>query len=142
MMKVIVAVGLVMILWIGVYFSHLFRVPQPKIYQYLTLGMIAVVQPTVIYWTIKRNYESSNHLREPLEINANEKEINITGESFYTEIAWDKVYKIEEEKNWFLVYQNNLSAILISKKDLSEEQLKQFKEILRAIPKVPKHFQS
>ena len=59
-------------------------------------------------------------------------------ESFYTEIAWKKIFKIDEVTKWFLVYQNNLSAILISKKDMSIEQSLEFKEILRTIQNVPK----
>jgi len=40
---------------------------------------------------------------------------------------------------WFLIYQNNLSAILVSKKDITTEDMEKFKTILKAIPNVPVH---
>jgi YcxB-like protein len=138
-MKVLIGVGVAMFIWILDYYLHLIPVPKPEIYQYITLSLISVVQPLVIFWTIKRNYNSSNHLGEPLEINVTEKEINVRGESFYLEIAWNKIFKIEEVNRWFLIYQNNLSAILVSKKDITTEDMEKFKTILKAIPNVPVH---
>jgi len=73
-MKVLIGVGVAMFIWILDYYLHLIPVPKPEIYQYITLSLISVVQPLVIFWTIKRNYNSSNHLEEPLEINVTEKD--------------------------------------------------------------------
>src|ERR1700712_2609148 len=77
MMKVIVCIALAMLVWISGYYLHFLPVPKPEIYQYITLIVITVVQPVVIYWTIKRNYDSSNHLRELLEIELTQDEIKI-----------------------------------------------------------------
>jgi len=138
-MKIIVGVGIAMIIWILGYYLNLIPVPKPEIYQYITLILIMIVQPTVIYWTIKRNYESSNHLGEQLEIHLTETEINIQGESFYTKIASDKIFKVDEEPCHFLFYQNTLSAIIISKKVLDCTESKELRRIISAIPNVPKH---
>ena len=138
-MKVILCVGFAMVVWILSYYVHFLPVPKPQIYQYITLILITVIQPITIYWTIKRNYDSSNHLRERLEIELLPKEIKVQGESFYTEIKWEKIFKIDEETNWFLIYQNNLSAIIIPRKEFSTAQVEEFKTILTAIPNVPIH---
>src|SRR4249920_1158434 len=121
-MKVIVFVAFSMVIWILGYYLHFLPVPKPEIYQYITLLLIAVVQPSVIYWTIKRNYDSSNHLGEQLEIEVTQSEIKIQGESFYTEVAWKKIFKVDEQTNWFLIYLNNLAAIIIPKKDFRGNQ--------------------
>jgi hypothetical protein len=139
LMKVILGIGCIMLIWILSYHLHFLELPKPQIYQYITLILISVVQPTVIYWTIKRNYDSSNHLREELEIELTRNEIKILGESFYTEITWKKIFKIDEKTNWFLIYQNNLSAIIIPKKDFRKPQLEEFKQIVKAITGVPVH---
>src|SRR6185295_14315595 len=81
-MKVILCVAFVMLVWILGYYLHFLPVPKPQIYQYTTLILITVVQPITIYWTIKRNYDSSNHLREHLEIELTQSEIKVQGESF------------------------------------------------------------
>ncbi|MDB5231348.1 MAG: hypothetical protein JWN76_2153 [Chitinophagaceae bacterium] len=141
-MKIILFVAFAMVVWIGGYYLHFLPVPKPKIYQYITLVLITVVQPTAIYFTIKRNYYSSNHLAEPLEIELTQSEIKMQGESFYTEIAWKKIFKIDEQTHWFLIYQNTLSAIIIPKKSFHGHQVEEFKQILRAIPDVPVHLKA
>lgn len=138
-MKIIVSVALAMIIWILGYYLHFLPVPKPEIYQYITLLLITVVQPTAIYWTIKRNYDSSNHLGEQLEIELSESEIKVHGESFYTEIAWKKIFKVDEQTNWFLIYLNNLSAIIIPKKDLGDNQMEEFEKILATVQNIPIH---
>lgn len=138
-MRIILCVALAMLLWILDYNLHFLPVPKPEIYQYITLTLTTVVQPIVIFWTIKRNYDSSNHLSEELEIELTQSEIKVRGESFYTEITWKKIFKIDEQENWFLIYQNNLSAIIIPKKDFRNGQVREFKKILTSISNVPVH---
>ncbi|MEO8117532.1 MAG: YcxB family protein [Bacteroidota bacterium] len=136
-LKIIVCVGLAMIVWIPGYYFHLLPVPKPEIYQYITLTLIAVVQPISIYWLIKRNYDSNNHLGEELEIKVTSAEIYIRGNSFYTELIWKNIFKVDEETNYILIYQNSLSAIIISKKDMTQKEVQELKEILAGIPNVP-----
>ncbi|MES1219665.1 MAG: hypothetical protein ABUT20_29465, partial [Bacteroidota bacterium] len=67
-MKILICVAVAMVVWISGYYLHYLPVPRPEIYQWITLTLITVVQPAMIWWTIKRNYDSSNHLGEQLEI--------------------------------------------------------------------------
>ena len=138
-MKLLLAVAALLLLWILLYYLEIFHLPEPLIYQYITLILILVVQPCVLYATIRRNYFSSNHLRETLEIELTPKELKIRGQSFYMEILLSKVFKIVERRNWFLVYQNNLSAVLIPKKDLTGQQLQECISIFKNIAEVPVH---
>jgi hypothetical protein len=138
-MLLILFVDFVMLVWICGYYFNLLPLPKPTIYQFITLILISVVQPLVIFNTIRRNYQSSNHLRELLEIELTEREIKIHGESFFTEIKWNKIFKIVEHKNWFLIYQNNLSAIVIPKNDFHSGELDAFLKILKGIKSVPVH---
>jgi len=138
-MKIIVCVGFAMLIWILGYFLHFLPVPMPEIYQCITLLLIGVVQPIVIYLTIKRNYDSSNHLGEQLKIELTLSEIKIQGESFYTEVAWKKIFKVDEQTNWFLIYLNNLAAIIIPKKDFRGNQMEEFEKMLAMIQLVPIH---
>jgi hypothetical protein len=138
-MRVIVGVGVAMLVWISGYYLHLLPLPKPEIYQFIALGLISVVQPLGIYLTIKRSYDSSNHFGEDLEITAVPEKLSVRGESFHTELIWEKLFKIEEEPGYILIYQNTLTAIIIDKKDLSETSLSEFKSILRNVPRVPVH---
>ncbi len=129
----LLGLSLLLILWISFYFLNIFNLPRPLFYQYLTVGLILIVQPLAIFLTIRRNYYSSNHLRESLEMEVTKTDFKIKGESFYLEVIWDKIFRIVEHSECFLIYQNNLSAIIILKKDLSPEQLIEIKEILKNV---------
>jgi hypothetical protein len=136
-MLFLIFVALALITWIVCYHLGVFNLPKPVIYQYITLILICVVQPIAIYITIRKNYYSSNHLRETLKMEFTQNEIKITAESFYMEVYWDKMFKIVEQANWFLIYQNNLSAIIIPKKDFHNNEIELFKEILTAVKGIP-----
>jgi predicted amino acid-binding ACT domain protein len=131
-MRLLVFIGIILFLWIVSYNLNIFNFSQPIIYQYITLILIIVVQPIVIYTTIRKNYRSSNHLREVLDIELTETEIKIRGESFYMEFLWCGVFKIVEKPDWFLIYQNNLSAIIIPKKHLQESEVNKLRQILKS----------
>ncbi|MBS1743669.1 MAG: hypothetical protein JST81_11600 [Bacteroidetes bacterium] len=115
-MKFILFVAALMMCWILGYYLHFLPLPKPEIYQYITLLLILIVQPVTIFLTIKRNYYSSNHLKEQLELELTKNELKMFGESFYTEIKWDKFFKIVEQKSWFLMYQNNRLRLLFLKR--------------------------
>ena len=137
MLRLLVLVALLLLLWILFYNFDVFNLPKPIIYQYITLSLIAIAQPAIIFITIWRNYYSSNQLRETLEIELANEMIKINGESYYMEIEWEKLFKIVEKPNWFLMYQNNLSAIIILKKDMDEKDIVNFRRLLSGLKVVP-----
>lgn len=137
MLRLLVLVALLLLLWILFYNFDVFNLPKPIIYQYITLSLIAIAQPAIIFITIWRNYYSSNQLRETLEIELANEMIKINGESYYMEIEWEKLFKIVEKPNWFLMYQNNLSAIIIPKKDMDEKDIFNFRRLLSGLKVVP-----
>jgi hypothetical protein len=132
-MKLLVSVAVLLILWILFYHLNIINLPKPLIYQYITLALLVVVQPTVIYTTIRTVYYSSNQISEPLEMQILPEAIKIHGKSFYMEATWDKMFKIVEKQNWFLIYQNSLSAIIIPKKAMQDEEITSFKKILKEV---------
>ena len=100
--RFLIGVATLLLAWIAFYYLGIRDLPESIIYQYLTLALIVLVQPFVIFTTIRRNYNSSNHLQETLDMELTANEIKITGESFYMEILWSKIYKTIERENWFL----------------------------------------
>lgn len=136
-LKLLIGLAVLIALWIAFYYLDLFNLPEPVIYQYITLGLIVVVQPTTIFLLIRRNYKSSNHLQEALEMEITPEEINITGISFYMEIKWEKFFKFVERSNWFVLYQNSLSAIIIHKTHIPENDMESLRKILKNTQNVP-----
>lgn len=137
MMRVLVGIAVLIALWITLYYVGYFKLPEPVIYQYITLVLIAFIQPLVIFITIRRNYRSSNHLSETTEMDITPTDLKIKGESFYMEINWDKIFKIVERKHWFMIYQNSLSAIIIPKAGLQEHEADYLKQLFRGLKHAP-----
>src|SRR5436190_23334449 len=131
-MKLLLVVAVSMLVWIAGYYTNILPVPKPTIYQYTTFFLITIVQPTVIYTTIRKNYRSSSNLKEELKIEFTTTEIKMHGDSFYTVLDWAKIYKVQELKDWVLIYQNSLSAIIIPKSSLIGK-LREFKHLLQSI---------
>lgn len=130
MLRVLIGVAVILLLWIIIHHLHITTLPTPIIYQYITLILIAVVQPFIVFITIQSNYHSSNQLRETLDMEITDELIKIRGQSFYMEIMWVQVYRFSELKRWFLIYQNNLSAIIIPKRSLTEEEITRLRSIM------------
>lgn len=131
---VIVCVGLMMAAWVVCYAWGLSFVTKPQTFQYITLLVIFLMQPLFIFLTIRRTYMSSYHLREPVEMVFDEDHIQITGKFFYLELNWAGLFKVVELRNWFMLYQNSLSAVLVPKRSFKAEQQPEFKELLNAVP--------
>ena len=53
----------------------------------------------------------------------------MTGDSFRAEFSWDKIYRIEELSEWFLIYQNKRLVNPIPKHDLTIDQITYLKNL-------------
>lgn len=138
-MIVILFVDLIMITWITLFVLRLNGIPGVTYFQFTTVALITFIQPAVIYNTIRKNYQSAAHLKEKLEMEFTRNLLKIQGESFYTELMWVKTFRVRELKKWFLIYQNNLSAIIIPKKAFTKHQQSEFRDFLKNIPELELH---
>jgi hypothetical protein len=119
--------GLTMFIGSVLYFLN-FTMPVDKIpYFQLIFGFsIVALLPFSIYRSARKNYSTHGRLQERIIYNLTEERIAITGETFSSELSWEKTYKIEEFKNWILIYQNSNIANIIPKTAFGEN-LTEFK---------------
>lgn len=86
--------------------------------------VIVIVVPTSVYFSAKKNYKTHSRLQEKIIYEIDEETIIITGESFSSEMTWNKTYKVVELKDWFLFYQNKIVANIIPKHSIGEDRFK------------------
>ena len=104
----------------------------PSDYVQLGFGfMLVVVYPFIIYTTAKRNFASQARIQERITYEFTDNTIKITGESFNSELTWEKTYKVLELKDWILIYQNRLVANIIPKEAFGDK-LDEFKSLVRS----------
>lgn len=92
-------------------------------------AIIIIVMPLSIYYSAKSNYKTNARLQEKIAYEISDELIRITGESFNSEMTWEKTYKVLELKNWFLFYQNKLVANIIPKECVGN-QTQELREII------------
>lgn len=108
-----------------------FKIPfsEPPYFQ-LFLGLfIVILYPLFFILSVRKTFMTHLRLHERIIYEFNPDKIIITGETFKSEMNWSKIYRIQELRNWILIYQNRLIANII-KKDTSGIDIKYFRELV------------
>jgi YcxB-like protein len=103
------------------------------IWQLILGGYFLILLPLIIYLKSKKLFHSKSRLTERMEWTVDYEWIAIKGETFESKMTWDKVYKVLETKEMFLVYQSKLVANFISKSAMSAEQVQAFRKIVKGV---------
>lgn len=120
---IITTVGVLSLIMSLLYFGGVKMPYDGPPYSQLVFGILIVfLFPASVYVSAKKMFASSARLQEHITYEFTEDLIRVTGESFKSEMNWEKIYKIVELKSWFLIYQNKSVANLISKTTLGDQQ--------------------
>lgn len=83
------------------------------------------------YFSLKNVFYSNRQIQETIEYTFTDESIRIKGETFDTDFTWATVYKIKENKDWFLIYQSAQTMNMISKKSLIKDQISELRTIIK-----------
>lgn len=82
-------------------------------------------------YSLKKAYQKNYRASENIEYNFTDAHLLITGESFTSEMTWNKIYKVTKTKNWLLVWQSSQIANAIPLRLVSSEDLSELKDIIQ-----------
>ncbi len=100
----------------------------------LVLGLYFVFFiPSILYFKSKKNFNGPGRLTERMLWTTDPEWITVKGESFETKMTWDKMIKVIENKDVFLVYQSKLMAHIVSKKEMTAAQRVGFRNIVKGV---------
>ena len=103
------------------------------------IGLIfLLLTPWSVYRQSKKGYDSNAGIKELLTYDIEVEVIHISGESFKSEMNWDKIWKIKELRDWILIYHSSQTFNPIPKRTLTDEQLANFWQIVDAHPTMKK----
>ena len=105
--------------------------PRIHVAQILIPVIAIVLLFCTTYFTSKKSFATNQMIREPIEYHVGAENLSLKGESFNSQISWEKVHKVTLQKNWLLVWHSSQSANVIPKRDISEDQLVELKGILQ-----------
>ncbi|MDI9309609.1 MAG: YcxB family protein [Limnohabitans sp.] len=104
---------------------------------YIFPVLIVIVIWTYIYFrsihTAKKRIISNSKNFENITLTVNKDSFIQEGQTFKIQNFWKEINKIKETKEWYLIFQNQNSAIPIFKKDLSENQNNDLKELFNSL---------
>ncbi|MFM2291398.1 MAG: hypothetical protein RIS29_1211 [Bacteroidota bacterium] len=85
-------------------------------------GLVFLLNPALVYLNGVKSFKlPNNRVTEPLTFTFTPEQFSIKGETFVTEMTWNKLYKVVETKNWLLIYQNKGMANVLPKSAISAE---------------------
>lgn len=76
------------------------------------------------------NFKNSKRLSETIEYQFEENYLNVIGESFKSQMSWEKLHKVTKTKHWILIFQTRQIANLIPLRDIWAGDILHLKSIL------------
>ena len=133
MVIIISLIGFFMLILSALYFLGLYRSTDQPPYSQLAAGLfVSLVLPFSVYRAAKRQFNSNERLKELIVYEFNPEHIQITGESFRSELTWSKTHKIIEISDWIIIYQSKLVANVIPRRCFEPHQLDIFRNLVKS----------
>ncbi len=95
----------------------------------LFLILFVILFNSFFYYTAKKRFLGNSIASETIEYQFDEVNFYSKGESFSSQFSWSKIYKVENLKNWILIYHSEVQMNIINKKDISEKNYQLLKDI-------------
>ena len=128
-LSVKIVTGIILLFFLASLLSVLF-IPKVSFSQLLVpLAMLAAF-PLTIFFAARKNYSDNKRISEYIEYQFEKDNLHIKGESFTTQLSWEKIHKVTQTKNWILIWHNNQIANPIHKRDITDSQISEIKQIL------------
>lgn len=83
------------------------------------------------YFRLKNAFYSNKKIQENISYTFTDKNILNKGETFEGEFGWDTVYKVKENKEWFLIYQSAHVMNMVPKKYFTNDQISGLRNTIR-----------
>ena len=77
-------------------------------------------------------FNSNKKIQESISYTFTNEKIRTEGETFDGEFEWNTVYKVKENKDWFLIYQSAQTMNMVPKKDFTKDQISELRNIIKS----------
>jgi hypothetical protein len=106
---------------------------QQMEYIILVFLLIFSLSPLLILTQTKKQYQTNKIFSEKLDYQLNNDFIHIKGKNVESTQNWTHFYKIKETKGFFMLYQGNLIATLLDKKQINETDILVFRKFIKSL---------
>ncbi|MFL9833496.1 YcxB family protein [Chryseobacterium terrae] len=82
------------------------------------------------YFRLKNAFYSNKKIQEEIIYTFDDEKVQTKGETFEGDFAWNTVYRIKETKDWLLIYQSKTTMNMIPKKNFTQNQIVELRNII------------
>lgn len=76
-------------------------------------------------------FNSNKKIQEGISYTFTDEKIRTEGETFDGDFTWNSVYKVKENKDWFLIYQSAQTMNMVPKKFFTKNQISGLRDLIR-----------
>ncbi|MCJ8153174.1 YcxB family protein [Chryseobacterium sp. SSA4.19] len=80
---------------------------------------------------MKKAFLSNKNIQEMIIYTFTDQKIRTEGETFDADFTWMRLYKVKENKDWFLIYQSVQVMNMVPKKNLTQDQILELRNIIK-----------
>jgi hypothetical protein len=84
------------------------------------------------YFSLKNVFYSNKQIQEAISYTFTNENIYTKGETFEGDFTWNTVYKVKENKDWFLIYQSAQVMNMVQKKHFAKEHILELRNIIKS----------
>lgn len=82
------------------------------------------------YFSVKNIFNSNKKIQEVISYTFTDEKIRMAGETFSEDFTWDSIYKVKENKEWFLIYHNAQTMNMVPKRFFKNKQISELRNII------------
>lgn len=84
------------------------------------------------FFSVRFAFNSNKNIQESITYIFTDDKIRMVGETFDEDVTWSSVYKVKENKDWFLMYQSAKVMNMVPKKFFTKGQVSELRNMIKA----------
>lgn len=105
----------------------------PGIYLLVAGIGILTLLPALVYRKASMAYDSNPAINRPIVYTFTQEGVATKGEGFDSQMGWEQIYRVSEQKEAILLFYSKQIANPIPKRNFTEEQLQAFRDLVESV---------
>ncbi|AYN01669.1 YcxB family protein [Chryseobacterium sp. 3008163] len=128
----IIIFSLIIFLFFGLNFYNAEN-DTKEIFKSAALWFVAIIVFIIVrsYFRLKNAFYSNKKIQKEIIYTFTDEKVQTKGETFEGDFTWNTVFKVKETTDWFLIYQSKLTMNMVPKKDFSDGQISELRNMIK-----------
>lgn len=129
--RIILFSGLLIVIFILNFYNN--ENEAKEVFKSASMWFVIIIIFLVVrsYFSLKKAFYSNKNIQEEISYTFTEENIQTKGETFDGDFTWKTVYRVKENKDWFLIYQSKTTMNMIPKKYFTKNQILELRSLIQ-----------